>query len=73
MQPMVLNDYEKQLLHQRNTIETVINHLTFHYQVWHTRHRSLLNAMTHLISALAAYAMDPLKLSAIKLLGVSEI
>jgi hypothetical protein len=69
MQPMILNDYEKQLLNQRNTIETVINHLKFHYQVWHTRHRSVLNAMTHLISSLAAYAIEPLKLSAIKLLA----
>ena len=68
MQPMVLTEYEWQLLNQRNTIETVINHLKFHYQVWHTRHRSMINALTHLISALAAYAIEPLKLSAIKLL-----
>jgi hypothetical protein len=69
MQPMVLNNYEQQLLNQRNTIETVINHLKHHYQVWHTRHRSMINAMTHLISSLAAYAIEPLKLSAIKLLA----
>jgi len=50
---MDLNDYEKQLLNQRGTIETVINHLKHFYQVWHTRHRSMINAMTHLISALA--------------------
>lgn len=73
MKPMDLNDYEKQLLNQRGTIETVINHLKHFYQVWHTRHRSMINAMTHLISALAAYAIEPLKLSAIKLLGVPEI
>ncbi len=65
---MVLNEYEQPLLNQRNTIETVINHLKFHYQVWHTRHRSMINALTHLISALTAYAIEPLKLSAIKLL-----
>lgn len=69
MKQMVLNEYETQLLNQRNTIETVINHLKYHYQVWHTRHRSMLNAVTHLISALAAYAIEPLKLSAIKLLN----
>lgn len=69
MVPMVLNEYEHQLLNQRNTIETVINHLKHHYQVWHTRHRSMINAMTHLISSLAAYAIEPLKLSAIKLLA----
>jgi len=69
MKPMELSEYEKQLLNQRNIIETVINHLKHHYQVWHTRHRSVVNAMTHLVSSLAAYAIEPLKLSAIKLLA----
>lgn len=64
-----LSDYEQQLLNQRGIIETVIGHLKHHYQIWHTRHRSVLNAMTHLISALAAYAIEPLKISAIKRLG----
>ncbi len=64
-----LNHFEKQLLNQRNLIETVIDHLKHHYQVWHTRHRSVINAMTHLVSALAAYAIEPLKLSAIKLIS----
>lgn len=64
-----LSQYEQQLLDQRNLIETVFNHLKHHYQVWHTRHRSVINAMTHLIAALAAYVIDPLKLSAIKLLS----
>ena len=62
-----LNTHEKQLLNKRNLIETVIGHLKHHYQVWHTRHRSVINAMTHLVSALAAYAIEPLKFSAIKL------
>lgn len=69
MESMVISEYEQQLLNRRNTIETVINHLKHHYQVWHTRHRSVINAMTHLISSLAAYAIEPLKLSAIKLLA----
>lgn len=63
-----LSSYEKQLLNQRGIIETVIGHLKHCYQVWHTRHRSMLNAMTHLVAALAAYAIEPLKLSAIKLI-----
>ena len=53
--------YEKQLLNQRGIIETVIGHLKHCYQVWHTRHRSVINAMTHLVAALAAYAIEPLK------------
>ncbi len=61
--------YEKQLLNQRGIIETVIGHLKHCYQVWHTRHRSVINAMTHLVAALAAYAIEPLKLSAFKLLS----
>ena len=68
----ILSSYEKQLLNQRNIIETVIDHLKHHYQVWHTRHRSIINALTHLIAALAAYAIEPLKLSAIKLIGASQ-
>ncbi|NBX69968.1 MAG: hypothetical protein EBR01_13515 [Proteobacteria bacterium] len=56
-------------LNQRGIIETVIGHLKHCYQVWHTRHRSVINAMTHLVAALAAYAIEPLKLSAFKLLS----
>lgn len=69
MQKEILADYEKQLLNQRGIVETVIGYLKYHYQVWHTRHRSVLNAMTHLVAALAAYVIEPLKISAIKFLG----
>ena len=68
MKEVTRTAYEKQLLDQRGIIETVIGHLKHHYHVWHTRHRSVINAMTHLIAALAAYAIEPLKLSAIQLL-----
>jgi hypothetical protein len=63
---LVLNDYEKQLLNQRNLIETVFDCLKHKYHVWHTRHRSIINAMTNLIAALAAYTIEPLVLSAFK-------
>lgn len=69
MKPENLSRAEKQLLNQRCLIETVIGHLKHHYHVWHTRHRSVINAFTHLMAALAAYAIEPLKLSAIKLLA----
>ena len=65
---MQLNALEKQLLNQRNLIETVFDCLKHKYHVWHTRHRSVLNAMTNLMAALAAYSIEPLKLSAFKLL-----
>lgn len=69
MKKVQLSDYEQQLLNQRGIIETVIGHLKHHYQIWHTRHRSVFNAMTHLVSALASYAIEPLKISAIKLIA----
>jgi len=69
MKAPVLSSLEKQLLDQRGVIETVIGHLKHHYHVWHTRHRSVVNAMTHLLAAIAAYVIEPLKMSAIKLLG----
>ena len=68
MKKETLTNYEQQLLNQRGIIETVIGHLKHHYQIWHTRHRSMINAVTHLISALTAYVIEPLKISAIKLL-----
>lgn len=69
MKPIQYTNLEKQLLNQRGIIETVINHFKHHYHVWHTRHRSLVNAMTHLLAAIAAYVIEPLKISAIKLLA----
>ena len=65
----LLSSYEKQLLNQRGIIETVIDHLKHHYYVWHTRHRSTINAMTHLIAALAAYSIDPMRAEAVKLIA----
>lgn len=65
---LVVTDYEKQLLNQRNLIETVFDCLKHKYHIWHTRHRSIINAMTNLVAALAAYTIEPLKLSAFKLL-----
>ena len=38
------------------------------YHVWHSINRSMLNAMTDLAAALAAYTIEPLNLSALKLL-----
>ena len=35
----------------------------------HTRHRSIINAMTHLVAALAAYSIDPMRAEAVKLIA----
>ena len=69
MKEKIYSPFEKQLLNQRGIIETVINHFKHHYHIWHTRHRSVLNAMTHLMAGIAAYVIEPLKISAIKLLA----
>ena len=73
MKPQAYSVLEKQLLNQRGIIETVINHFKHHYQVWHTRHRSVINAMTHLMAAIAAYVIEPLKISTIKLLSTNNL
>jgi hypothetical protein len=64
----VISRFEKQLLNKRGMIETVIGHLKHCFQVWHTRHRSIMNALTHLVSALAAYTIQPLQLGNLKML-----
>ena len=69
MKQTKLPQYEQQLLNQRGIIETVLGHLKHHFQIWHTRHRSAANGFTHLVSALAAYALQPLQISAIKMLA----
>lgn len=73
MKPINYSSIEKQLLNQRGIIETVINHFKHHYHVWHTRHRSVVNAMTHLMAAVASYVIEPLKISAIKLLSAQNL
>ena len=69
MKKPVLSKLEKQLLRQRGMIETVIDHLKNHLNIWHSRHRSVINAMTHLVTALACYCLEPMKISAIKTLA----
>ena len=64
-----LSRYERPLLNQRGIIETVIGHLQHCFQVWHTRHRSIINALTHLVAALAAYTLEPSQVGAIKMLA----
>lgn len=67
-EPLNISAYEQQLLNQRGIIETIFNCLKHKYHIWHTRHRSVINAMAHLMAALAAYTIEPLKLSSFKLL-----
>jgi len=68
MKKQILPKAEQQLLNQRGLIETVIGHLKTHFHIWHTRHRSMSNAITHLVAAIASYVIEPLDLSAHKLI-----
>ena len=63
----VISRVEKQWLNQRGM---VIGHLKHCFQVWHTRHRSIMNALTHLFAVLAAYTMKPLQFGTIKMLAI---
>ena len=67
-----LSSYEKQLLNQRGLIETVFDCLKHKYHIWHTRHRSVVHAMTHLVAGLTAYIIEPLKITAIKRIETQE-
>lgn len=72
MKEKIYSPFEKQLLDKRGIIETVINHFKHHYHIWHTRHRSVVNAMTHLMAGIAAYVIEPLKISTIKLIAANN-
>ena len=52
----------------KNSLKLITRNLNNKYRIWHTRHRSIFNAVANLIAALAAYAIEPLNLSAVKLL-----
>ena len=66
MKKPILKQTENDLLNQRGIIETVFDYLKNKFIIWHTRHRSVVNAMTHLIAALASYTIEPMKITAIK-------
>lgn len=58
-QLMLLSD--KLLLRKRAIVETIIDQLKNISQIEHTRHRSPLNFMVHLIAGLIAYCFQPKK------------
>ena len=56
-QLILLKDYLK--LHKRAVIESVNDILTSVFDLEHTRHRSPVNALAHMLSALIAYCFYP--------------
>jgi len=53
---------ERDLLRHRGMIETLFDHLKNSLMLWHTRHRSPINAFAHLMSCLAAWVIDPISI-----------
>src|SRR5206468_12876090 len=54
---------DKVMLRKRFVIETVLDTLKSEMGLEHSRHRSVVNAMVHVLSCLVAYAFRPGKLS----------
>ena len=61
MKPEHLEQFDRVLLRKRAVVESVIDQLKNVNQVEHSRHRSPINFIVNLLSALAAYALQPKK------------
>lgn len=61
MQNKLILFFDKLLLRKRGTIESVIGNLKEDFSIEHTRHRSTTNFLSHVFSALVAYAFKPEK------------
>jgi len=61
MKNQLLPMAEKTLLRKRSIIESEFNILKYHFELEHTRHRSIQNAFVHLISTLISYCLKPSK------------
>lgn len=61
MKNKVMLWHEKILLRKRSLIETVFDYLKNKFQLEHTRHRSPLNMLIHIISTLIVYQLKPTK------------
>ena len=58
--------FEKAMLAKRSIIETIFDYLKNDLTLWHTRHRSINNAFTHLVAALAQFIISPIKINNFK-------
>jgi hypothetical protein len=61
MQNQLMRMSDKLLLRKRAIIETIIDQLKNISQIEHTRHRSPVNFMAHLVAGLIAYCFQPRK------------
>lgn len=61
MKSLPLSFPDKMLLNARNMAETIIGHIKEFSSLNLSRHRSPLNAFVHILAALAAYQLNPIK------------
>lgn len=64
MKNKIMTIAQKAYLNKRNIIETMIDQLKSIYHIQHTRHRSPINFLVNLLTALFAYVLKPNKVSA---------
>ncbi|AEE87938.1 hypothetical protein FNFX1_1553 [Francisella cf. novicida Fx1] len=62
--------FEKAMLAKRSIIETIFDYLKNNVTLWHTRHRSINNAFTHLMAVLAQFIINPIKINNYKYLNI---
>ena len=62
--------FEKAMLAKRSIIETIFDYLKNNLTLWHSRHRSINNAFTHLMAALAQFIISPIKINNYKYLDM---
>jgi hypothetical protein len=61
MKNRIIGLKDKILLKKRSLVETVIDLLKNHQDLWHTRHRSIDNGFNNLLACLAAYSFRDIK------------
>jgi hypothetical protein len=61
MKNKLINVFEKILLRKRSIIESIFSILKYYFELEHTRHRSVANAVVHILSTLVAYCLKPTK------------
>jgi hypothetical protein len=60
MKSLPLSVFDKALLNGRNVAETIIGHIKEFSSLRLPKHRSVLNALTHIVAAIIACQIDPL-------------
>jgi hypothetical protein len=63
MKNILMTMQDKLLLFKRVMIETIFSKLKLFDKIWHTRHRSVDNAFTHMMASIIAYQLSPNKTS----------